>query len=136
MSTRGAAGYIEKGKITAYYNPCDSYPDGLGSDFLDILKSCVKSDNLNEFKESISHITTGERVNIFSKKEYPMLEFVYLFNFDDCSVVYLVLHIEDKASFTATNKKTLLTLDDIYIPKTISLAKCKDVKWNIRKILI
>jgi hypothetical protein len=52
MGTRGSIGYIYKDKEYLAYNHFDSYPEGLGSDILELITELNQENGWNEFKEN------------------------------------------------------------------------------------
>jgi hypothetical protein len=59
MATRGAFGLTHKGQTKMIYNHWDSYPDGLGREFVDWIKS--RSDD--ELKKAFNNIKLGRCEN-------------------------------------------------------------------------
>ena len=59
MSTRGLYGFIEDGEYTANYNQSDSYPSGLGAEFLTACKNndlygfSIVEDDINFIHDSL-----------------------------------------------------------------------------------
>ena len=59
MSTRGLYGYIENDEYSANYNHSDSYPSGLGTEFLTACKNKdfsgfgIEEDDINFIKDSL-----------------------------------------------------------------------------------
>lgn len=59
MSTRGLYGYIENGEYSGNYNHSDSYPSGLGTEFLTACKNKdfsgfgIEEDAINFIKDSL-----------------------------------------------------------------------------------
>jgi hypothetical protein len=57
MGTRGAIGFRQNGELKVSYNHYDSYPDGLGEDFLNFAKSwCVDPITLATVKENVAKV--------------------------------------------------------------------------------
>lgn len=69
MGTRGAHGFVVNGKEYVTYNHFDSYPDGLGANFVDSLEVLLEKYNIAGLKDKVAAIRLIDESEDYSPED-------------------------------------------------------------------